>query len=330
MRASWGGRPSRIHWQPIVLESYGAARESAKTRRRGLGRSGKKGLKPTELWKSLDPVRGGALVPWATSEDVSRTRLYSRSTATRREFDAPLLIGCGAIGSSFADVLVRGGLPSIRVLDKDVLEYGNLCRHVLTGVSVGEEKATALGRHLQLASPSVRVETYVATLPPLTAKDDERFREASKNADLLIDASGNDDVLDWLGVRDLRCQIASIWTNSDASIGVAVVSGLGADLTVSDLRVHVRDSIHQGLVPGVSTETYGGPPLLVPGTGCWHPTFRGSWSRLVSLATALSEWLCASARGESNGRAVVFRFRDGTWQRARSWTIPATRMRPRV
>lgn len=326
MPAAWGGAPTRMHWQPIVFPSYRTSRAQAKAASRRTGRNIKgKHIAPATLWSSLSPVVLNPAVPWAAAEDVSRERLYVRTTASRRAFEAPVVIGCGAIGSAMADVFVRGGVPRIALIDRETLEYGNLCRHVLDGASIRLKKALALAVHLELVSPSLRARGFSAALPPLTATDQERFDDATKGADLVIDASGDDEVLEWLATLTTGPQVASVWTNSDASVGVGVLSDLGGNVSAAELRVHVREAIYAGAVPGVTQSAYRGPDLIVPGTGCWHPTFRGSWSRLVALGAGFCEWLAGAARGGRGGRVVVFRFRDGAWQRARAWTIAAPR-----
>lgn len=41
------------------------------------------------------------------------------------------VVGCGALGSVIADGLVRAGIGSLRLIDRDVLELHNLQRQVL-------------------------------------------------------------------------------------------------------------------------------------------------------------------------------------------------------
>lgn len=324
MRSTWVGSPTRMHWQPIVFESHKAACARTRGQLKVVGdASRRKHLRPAKMWRAHGPIAGDPHVPWAPTEDVSRMRLYARSTGARRGFAAPVLIGCGAIGSIVADCLVRGGLASIALVDRESLEYGNLCRHTLGGASVGTCKAFALAAHLQLASPSVKTLAVPATLPPLTKGDATSFEAVLRTSDLIIDASGDEEVLEWLSNVDHGKRIASVWTNADASIGVGVLSGADATPTVAAMRVHVRDTIHAAGVPDVSADVYRGPALVVPGAGCWHPTFLGSWSRIVGLGAALVEWLNTAAGRGRDGRAVVFRFHDGAWQRARAWNLPA-------
>ena len=51
-------------------------------------------------------------------------------TATAGQSRA-LVCGCGALGSAAANTLVRAGVGSVRIVDRDVVELGNLQRQVL-------------------------------------------------------------------------------------------------------------------------------------------------------------------------------------------------------
>jgi molybdopterin/thiamine biosynthesis adenylyltransferase len=65
---------------------------------------------------------------------------YSRQTMLRsigEEGQAKLIagkvavIGCGALGSNIAALLVRAGVGHVRIVDRDFIEYHNLQRQVL-------------------------------------------------------------------------------------------------------------------------------------------------------------------------------------------------------
>ena len=47
-----------------------------------------------------------------------------------------MVVGVGATGCGIAEVLVRAGVGTVRVIDRDVIELGNLHRHVKGGVFV--------------------------------------------------------------------------------------------------------------------------------------------------------------------------------------------------
>jgi len=80
-----------------------------------------------------------------------------------------LLVGCGALGSTLANNLVRAGVGSIRVVDRDVLELNNLQRQVLfdeEDVARGLPKAEAAAAKLKMVNSSVNIEARVEDVTP--------------------------------------------------------------------------------------------------------------------------------------------------------------------
>ncbi len=323
----FGGPLARVHWQPIFNFGLKHDRQARRQALRVEGRRLKKSLlAPRKLWYEFEKANpSDQPIPWGYAEDISATRLYSRSSVNAAAFEKPLLIGCGALGSVIADCLVRSGLRRLGLIDREPLEYGNLCRHVLDGTSVGLSKAAALAERLRRVSPSVIVTAGELVVPPITTKGAAEFEKLRHTTDLVIDASGDEELLGWLDTPEGRggCQIAAVWTNSDASIGVCILSGAGEDLGVSSIRQRVVQAIDDGDVPGCDSEVYRGPGPIFPGVGCWHPTFAGNWARILGLGAAVSEWLRDSARGHRSGRAVVLSFKKGGWHELRSWSIEA-------
>ncbi len=99
---------------------------------------------------------------------------YSRQTifpAIGEEGQAKLgrasvvIIGCGALGTNIASLLVRAGMGKVRIIDRDFIEYHNLQRQVLfdeEDIKAGLPKAVAAERHLRKVNSSVEVEGIVA------------------------------------------------------------------------------------------------------------------------------------------------------------------------
>ena len=67
------------------------------------------------------------------------------------------IIGCGAIGSTLATMLVRMGVPKIYLYDFDIVEMKNICNQEYFDEQVGLEKTKSLTQTLQLINPSVNV-----------------------------------------------------------------------------------------------------------------------------------------------------------------------------
>lgn len=75
-----------------------------------------------------------------------------------------LLIGCGALGSLQAELLVRAGVGRVRLADRDVVELHNLQRQLLfdeEDAAARLPKAEAAARHLRRFNSEVRCEPVV-------------------------------------------------------------------------------------------------------------------------------------------------------------------------
>ena len=83
-----------------------------------------------------------------------------------------VLVGCGALGTTVASLLVRAGIGRLRIIDRDFVEPSNLQRQTLFEESDAREalpKAVAAERRLRAANSSVTVEGVVADLTPANA-----------------------------------------------------------------------------------------------------------------------------------------------------------------
>ena len=104
-------------------------------------------------------------------EDLSR---YHRQTLLpsigpdgqrRLNESAALLVGCGALGTLIAELLVRAGVGRVRIVDRDVVELTNLQRQVLfdeSDAAAGIPKAAAAARRLKATNSQVTIEPIVA------------------------------------------------------------------------------------------------------------------------------------------------------------------------
>ncbi|MGQ9650966.1 MAG: ThiF family adenylyltransferase [Phycisphaerae bacterium] len=75
-----------------------------------------------------------------------------------------LLVGCGALGSTLANLMIRAGVGFLRIVDRDVVELDNLHRLVLfdeDDVREGLPKAEAARRKLARINSAVTVEAVV-------------------------------------------------------------------------------------------------------------------------------------------------------------------------
>jgi molybdopterin-synthase adenylyltransferase len=101
-----------------------------------------------------------------------------------------LLVGCGALGTHLADLLVRAGVGRLRIVDRDFIEISNLHRQALfdaADVAAGLPKAVAAARRLGPVNPDVAIEPYAEQLD---AGNIERFGEG---VDVILDGTDNFD-----------------------------------------------------------------------------------------------------------------------------------------
>jgi adenylyltransferase/sulfurtransferase len=72
-----------------------------------------------------------------------------------------VIVGCGALGTNIASLLVRAGVGRVRIIDRDFIEYHNLQRQVLfdeDDIKARLPKAIAAERHLKMINSLVKVE----------------------------------------------------------------------------------------------------------------------------------------------------------------------------
>lgn len=99
-----------------------------------------------------------------------------------------LLCGCGALGSTIANLLVRAGVGALRIVDRDFVELSNLQRQSLfdeADAKNGTPKAIAAAEKLRLINSTVTIEPIVADVESANV---ERFCEG---VDLILDGTDN-------------------------------------------------------------------------------------------------------------------------------------------
>jgi len=99
-----------------------------------------------------------------------------------------LVVGCGALGSVAAEILVRAGVGTITIVDRDVVEVTNLQRQFLfdeADARRGVPKAEAAKARLAKVNSEVRIRAFV---DDLTARNVRRYREG---VDVIVDGLDN-------------------------------------------------------------------------------------------------------------------------------------------
>lgn len=84
------------------------------------------------------------------------------------------IVGCGALGSTQAELLARAGVGFLRLIDRDYIEWSNLQRQTLYDENDAEAflpKAAAAANHLRAINSSIEVEPAISDLTAATVGD---------------------------------------------------------------------------------------------------------------------------------------------------------------
>lgn len=132
-----------------------------------------------------------------------------------------VLVGCGALGTAVAALLVRSGLGRLRIIDRDFVEPSNLQRQTLFDEADAREampKAAAAARHLRAVNSDAEVEGVVADLAP------GNCAELLRGFPLILD--GTDNFETRLLVNDAAVSFGVPW------IYAAAVGSYGVSMTI--------------------------------------------------------------------------------------------------
>jgi len=102
------------------------------------------------------------------------------------KYSSVLIIGCGALGTHMADLLVRAGIGRVVICDPDKIELSNLPRQTLFSESdIGKNKAAVAKDALAKANQDVEIIEYQESFDAQTAE------KIAENVNLIMDATDN-------------------------------------------------------------------------------------------------------------------------------------------
>lgn len=132
-----------------------------------------------------------------------------------------VIVGCGALGTSQANALVRAGIGSLRIVDRDFVEESNLQRQMLFDEADARQnlpKAVAAQRKLKAINSEVEVEAIVADA------DSRNIENLVQGSDVILDGTDNFETRYLLNDVALKLDIPWIYG--------AVVGSLATTLTI--------------------------------------------------------------------------------------------------
>ncbi len=154
------------------------------------------------------------------SEKYSRQILFPGIGAEGQEkilAASAVLVGCGALGTVTANLLVRAGLGCLRIIDRDFVELSNLQRQTLFEEVDAREllpKAIAAERRLHAINSDARIEGVVTDLVP------ENVEEFLAGFTVIIDGTDNFETRLLLNDAALSLNIPWVYGAAIGSYGV--------------------------------------------------------------------------------------------------------------
>lgn len=289
-----GGVPGRRHW--LAVSKLDLA--DRKTRRNGFRVNEKNHLQ----W-DRDLVDRPKRVSWLATRNLSSDQLRRRGEAEEAvKRQRTLIIGAGALGSAVADSLIRLGVVNLAVMDGDLLDVGNLCRHVLTIDDVGHNKAIALAAHLNRAAPDARVVPFASQFPPSGA-----VGRHVRSYDLIIDCTAEDGVL--------RAMEAFEWRSDKLFVSLGTTwraEGLFAFATKA--QTFPADAVIARYLefPAPKMDI---DDASVEGIGCWSPVFPAGADDIQLWAAVGVGFIRRSVASPTTASTYYVRRDDGSVER---------------
>ncbi len=215
--------------------------------------------------KKYRPILKADKIIWGKTNNMDYSRFFGRGKLCENITNSRiLLIGCGAIGSNLAELLVRGGSKTIFLEDFDSVGSGNICRANYVLSDIGENKSESLKYRLLEISPFVNLHSLDKKLNFSNLELVEKG--LNNNVDIIFDCSADPEVTYILDKINFTGKYISIGITNHANELICVS---GENLT--EKSNHLYGFFQNDL------------PLLYEGAGCGYPTFKANFNDINSL-----------------------------------------------
>lgn len=164
------------------------------------------------------------------------------------------LVGCGTIGGYLADMLVKAGAGAgngeLILVDSETLHASNLGRHRLGFSYIDKKKSDALMQELKICMPDANIRSL-----PVDVHD----ANLSK-ADLIIDATGEQTVSDYLATEHITTDQLCAWIEGPGIAVRGLIRRNDQEPCIQCLTRHIREGRYSATVEDM--------PKIYAGQGC--------------------------------------------------------------
>jgi molybdopterin-synthase adenylyltransferase len=164
-----------------------------------------------------------------------------------------LIVGCGALGCSQAEMLARAGIGHLRIVDRDFVEFTNLQRQTLFSEADAEErlpKSVAAKVRLAAINSTIDIEAIVADV------NNSNIESLIEGCDLVIDGTDNFQVRYLLNDACVKTQTTWIYG--------AAVSSYGTTMTIIPGETPCLRCIFEEMPPAGSSPTCDTAGVIMP------------------------------------------------------------------
>lgn len=244
---------TEIHWELIIIPR---------------DFSFSNGVKENKSWISkLNTEK----IPWCKSSNITYDRFFGRGRLHEKITQSNvLIIGTGALGSSLAKIIVRGGATRIELSDFDIVESGNLCRSEFFLFDESESKTISLLNQLTVISPFVEVTPRFEI--PKTLPNNESFstiKSQLSKFDIIFDCTTDMEMAYMLDKMNLKAEIFNFSITDKAKEFVCVYGG-------NNVAIQKHEIFKNLNIVEEEIDFY-------PEAGCGYPTFQANYNDINTL-----------------------------------------------
>jgi molybdopterin-synthase adenylyltransferase len=159
-----------------------------------------------------------------------------------------VIVGCGALGTVAANLLVRAGVGRLRIIDRDFVEFSNLQRQTLFEESDARDalpKAVAAERRLRAINSDPKIEGIVADATPQNAT------ELLSGFSVILDGTDNFETRLLLNDAAISLGIPWIYAAAVGSYGVTMTIRPGDSPCLACLLENSTPENGNGTVPAM-------------------------------------------------------------------------------
>ncbi len=302
--ATFGGKHIEVHWQPLLL----AAPDTKKIKIDGFRPMTGGSVNHWNYLLQRNTFGDVTQLPWGKATNIAAGRLYARGAmAAQLRLSNVAIVGCGALGSAVAEMLARGGVGckphSLKLYDPQRFEIENTCRHTLDGTDLPLTKAEGLALRLSSACPLSTIEGVVASVPT-------SLSQIFSGANWVFDCTASEAAFEALNAeaaaKDVR--LISLFLSFRAEFLTLAASGVDrtAKMALDELYSAIR-SRAVAVDPDEYFSTPAKEELVLPGAGCWHPTFPATLGSVWLLASSAIDFISTKIAIRKTACAILVR-----------------------